>query len=199
MNLPGGTVTFLFTDIENSASLWETQFERMTVALASHNALLRQAIEARQGTVFKTVGDAFCAVFASPLNALHAAIDAQERLLMEPWEEIGLALKVRMGIHTGTPECRDGDYFGPSVNRAARVCDLGHGGQILITRAVYELIGDSAPKQNGFRSLNAWRLKGMIRPETIYQVEAPGLPTDFPSLRSVTESGGNLPEILAPL
>lgn len=197
MNLPGGTVTFLFTDIENSASLWETQPERMTVALARHNALLRQAIEAHQGTVFKTVGDAFYTVFVSPLEALHAAIEAQERLRTEPWEEIGLTLKVRMGIHTGAPECREDDYFGPSVNRVARVCDLGHGGQILVTRAVHELIGESAPKQIAFRGLNAWRLKGMTRPETIYQVEAPCLPADFPPLRSVAESGGNLPEILA--
>ncbi|MCW3054604.1 MAG: putative ATPase, partial [Chthonomonadales bacterium] len=197
MNLPVGTVTFLFTDIENSTSLWELQPERMAIALPRHNALLRQAIEAHQGTVFKTVGDAFYTVFVSPLDALHAAIEAQERLLTEPWEEIGLALKARMGIHTGAPECREEDYFGPSVNRVARVCDLGHGGQILITRAVHELIGESAPKQVAFRGLNAWRLKGMTRPETIYQVEAPGLPIDFPSLRSITESGGNLPEILA--
>ncbi|MCW3097845.1 MAG: putative ATPase [Chthonomonadaceae bacterium] len=197
LNLPAGTVTFLFTDIENSSSLWETQPEAMAVALTRHNDLLRQVIEANKGVVFKTVGDAFYTVFASPLDALNATIEAQGRLAAEPWDEFGIPLKVRMGVHVGAPECREGDYFGPSVNRVARVCDLGHGGQILITRAVHELIGETAPQQISFRSLNAWRLKGMARPETIYQVEAPNLPTDFPSLRSVAESVGNLPEILA--
>jgi predicted ATPase/class 3 adenylate cyclase/Tfp pilus assembly protein PilF len=197
LNLPAGTVTFLFTDIENSSQLWETQTEAMAGALIRHNDLLRQVIEANKGVVFKTVGDAFYTVFASPLDALNATIEAQGRLAAEPWDELGIPLKVRMGVHVGAPECREGDYFGPSVNRVARVCDLGHGGQILITQAVHELIGEAAPKQIAFRSLKAWRLKGMTRPETIYQVDAPDLPTDFPSLRSVAESVGNLPEILA--
>ncbi len=197
MNLPGGTVTFLFTDIENSSKLWETQPEAMAVALARHDVLLREAIEANKGVVFKTVGDAFCSVFASPLDALNAATEAQGRLSAEPWDEATAGIKVRMGMHVGAPECREGDYVGPSVNRVARVCELGHGGQILVTQAVHEMVGELAPKQVTFRSLNAWRLKGMSRPETIYQIEAPGLPTDFPPLRSVTETVGNLPEILA--
>ena len=197
LNLPGGTVTFLFTDIENYAKLWETHPGPMAVALTRHNELLKRVIEANKGQVFKTVGDAFYAVFVSPLEALNAAVEAQGFLLAEPWEADGISLKVRMGIHVGAPECRDGDYFGPSVNRVARVCDIGHGGQILITRAVHEMIGELAPQQIAFRSLNAWRLKGMSRPETIYQVVSPDLPADFPSLRAVTESVGNLPELLA--
>jgi predicted ATPase/class 3 adenylate cyclase/Tfp pilus assembly protein PilF len=197
VDLPGGTVTFLFTDIENSSHLWETQPERMAAALTRHNTLLKAAIEANSGIVFKTMGDGFCAVFASPLHALTAAVEAQQRLTSASWDDLGSPLLVRMGLHSGTPECRDGDYFGPSVNRVARVCDLGHGGQILLTRAVHELLGDLAPTSITFRSLNAWRLKGMTRPETIYQVEAPDLPANFPPLRSVAESVGNLPELLA--
>ena len=197
MELPGGTVTFLFTDIENSTPLWETQLETMTVALTRHDALVRKVIEAHRGVVFKTVGDGFCAVFVSPLDALNASIEAQRLLIAEPWQEVGATIRVRMGLHVGAPECLEGDYVGPSVNRVARVCALGHGGQILLTRAVHEIVGELASKPIGFRSLNAWRLKGMSRPETIYQVEAPGLSTDFPALRSVTESVGNLPELLA--
>lgn len=197
MNLPGGTVTFLFTDIENSSSLWESFPEQMSAALTRHNTLVRQEIERNGGTVFKMVGDAFCAAFASPPAALQAAVAAQRSLLAEPWEACGVPIKVRMGLHVGTPECRDSDYFGPSVNRVARVCDLGHGGQILLSRAVQEVLGDAPPVGVKLRSLQAWRLKGMARSETIFQAEAPGLPTDFPPLRSVSESTGNLPEILS--
>ena len=199
MNLPGGTVTFLFTDIENSAALWESQPEAMAVALARHDELLRKVIEAREGMVFKTVGDACCAVFVSPLNALNAAVEAQSLLMAEYGQDAGprLSINVRMGLHVGAPECREGDYVGPSVNRVARICALGHGGQILMSRAVHEIVGELASQQIGFRSLNAWRLKGMSRPESIYQVEAPGLPAEFPSLRAVTEGVGNLPELLA--
>src|SRR5690349_23889934 len=115
--LPSGTVTFLFTDIEGSTSRWEHQPEAMSIALARHDAILRSAIQRHDGHVVKTMGDAFHAAFARALDALAAAVDAQRRLGVESWGETG-PLRVRMAIHTGAAEERDGDYYGPPLNRA---------------------------------------------------------------------------------
>src|SRR5690242_10850326 len=115
-DLPGGTVTFLFTDIEGSTKLWENYPEAMRTALACHDNLLKAAIHSHGGHVFKTVGDAFCAVFSTAPAALSAALAAQRALHAEAYEEIG-ALRVRMALHTGVAEQRDEDYFGPSLNR----------------------------------------------------------------------------------
>ncbi len=119
--LPTGTITFLFTDIEGSTTRWEHQLEAMQAALARHDAILRGAIESYGGYVFKTVGDAFYAVFASAPDALRAAIAAQQALSAERWSEDLGSLRVRMALHTGTPELRDSDYFGPPLNRVARL------------------------------------------------------------------------------
>src|SRR5688572_19878510 len=116
--LPSGTVTFLFTDIEGSTTRWEHQPEAMQVALARHDSLLRSAIREHGGHVVKTMGDAFHAAFARAPDALAAAVHAQRRLEAEPWGEIS-PLRVRMALHTGAAEERDGDYYGPSLNRAA--------------------------------------------------------------------------------
>ena len=118
--LPTGTVTFLFTDIEGSTKLWEAHPEAMRVALARHDALLREAIVNANGYVFKTVGDAFCAAFASAPEAVAAALAVQLALHTEPWPE-ATPIRVRMALHTGAVESRDGDYFGPPVNRVARL------------------------------------------------------------------------------
>src|ERR671910_2145178 len=126
---PTGTVTLLFTDIEGSTKLWERSPRGMQVALTRHDALLWETIEEHGGFVFKTVGDAFCAVFPTALGALEAALAAQRSLFSEAWgEEIG-ALRARMALHTGTTHERDGDYFGPPVNRVARLLSAGHGGR----------------------------------------------------------------------
>src|SRR5829696_8256345 len=117
---PTGTVTFLFTDIEGSTRLWERSAQAMQEALARHDELLRTAIEARGGYVFKTVGDAFCAAFDSATDALEAALASQRALLAEPWDE-RCHIRARMALHTGTAEERSGDYFGPPVNRVARL------------------------------------------------------------------------------
>src|SRR5262245_31614720 len=124
---PSGTVSFLLTDIEGSTRLWADHPESMSSALARHDALLREAIEATDGYVFKTAGDAFFGAFATPLAAIRAAINAQRALQAEPWSGID-ALRVRMALHTGMAELRDGDYFGTSVNRAARLLSAAHGG-----------------------------------------------------------------------
>jgi class 3 adenylate cyclase len=130
--LPVGTVTFLFTDIAGSTRLWEQQPQAMPAALARHDAIVRQAVAAHSGVVFKMVGDSVHAVFARAGDALCAALAAQRGLAAEPWGETG-ALRVRMALHTGAAELRDGDYFGAPLNRVARILALGHGGQTLLS------------------------------------------------------------------
>src|SRR5690348_6776780 len=129
--LPGGTVTFLFTDIEGSTRLWEEEPVTMQLVLARHDALLRAAIETHGGIVFKTVGDSFCAAFDSASQALEAALTAQLNL-RQVAAGVGknLSLKVRMALYTGDCQQRDGDYFGATLNRIARMLAAGHGGQI---------------------------------------------------------------------
>ena len=134
---PTGTVSFLFTDIEGSTPLWEQHPDAMRAALARHDAILRDAIEAHGGFVFSTAGDAFSAAFHTPGDAVGAALDAQRALQAEPWPDEA-QVKVRMGVHLGTVQERDGDYFGSAVNRAARLMGLAHGGQVLVSLAVEE-------------------------------------------------------------
>src|SRR5689334_8605371 len=126
--LPTGTVTFLFTDIEGSTRLWEDQPHAMQVALARHDALLTEAITAHGGTVVKTTGDGIHAVFPVADAGLAAALDAQLALADEPW--VGCTIRARMGLHTGSAELRDGDYYGSVLNRAARLMSVAHGGQV---------------------------------------------------------------------
>ena len=141
---PTGTVTFLFTDIQGSTKLWEEQPEAMRLALLRHDALLRKAVEDHEGVVFKTVGDAFCAAFATAPEALQAALAAQKALTSEVWPQL-LILKVRMALHTGAAEARDNDYFGPPINRVARLLSTGYGGQTLLSQVTYDLVRDTLP------------------------------------------------------
>ena len=181
--LPQGTVTFLFTDIDGSTRLWDRHPAQMRVALARHDALMRKAIEARDGHVFKTVGDAFCAAFVHPSDALDAARAAQRALLAEPWPE-PVAIRVRMALHAGNAEVREGDYFGQPLNRIARLLAAGHGGQVLVSRAAAELLGDALGKGVSMRDMGEQRLKDLARPEHVYQLVDPALPDAFPPLRS---------------
>src|SRR3712207_2207841 len=144
-DLPTGTVTFLFTNIEGSTIRWEQHHAAMQAALARHDAILREAIEGQGGVVFKTVGDACCAVFTTATAALHAALTAQQALHAEPWPEALGAVRVRMALHTGAAEQRDGDYFGPPLNRIARLLEVGHGGQTLLSFATQVLVHDHLP------------------------------------------------------
>jgi predicted ATPase/class 3 adenylate cyclase len=196
---PTGTVTFLFTDIEGSTKLWERSAQAMQEALARHDELLRSAIEARGGYVFKTVGDAFCAAFGTASNALEAALAAQRALLEEDWtEEVG-AIRVRMALHAGTAEERDGDYFGPPVNRVARLLSAGRGGQVLLSHVAQELTRDDLPEGTKLRDLGERRLKDLFRPERVFQLIAPELPTSFPPLKTLDERMNNLPAQPTPL
>jgi predicted ATPase/class 3 adenylate cyclase len=196
---PTGTVTFLFTDIEGSTRLWESNTQAMQEALARHDELLRTAIEERGGYVFKTVGDAFCAAFGTATDATEAALAAQRALLEEGWaEEVG-AIKVRMALHSGAAEERDGDYFGPPVNRVARLLSAGHGGQVLLSNAAQELTRDDLPEGATLRDLGERRLKDLFRPERVFQLNSPELPTSFPPLKTLDARTNNLPAQPTPL
>ena len=193
MALPTGTVTFLFTDVVGSTDLWERHPDVMKFALRRHDEILHTSIESHRGSVFKTVGDAYCAVFADASDAVVAAIDIQRRLLVEPWSE-PVTLSVRIGLHTGTCEERDGDYFGPSVNRAARLEAVAHGGQIVLSSASAELVRGSA-QEFTLNDLGEHRLRDLGSAVYVYQVLASGLVHSFPSLRSLDNDNflNNLP------
>src|SRR5687767_8089856 len=154
--LPSGTVTFLFTDIEGSTKLWEQHPQAMKAALSAHDTLLRGAIEANGGYVFKTLGDGFCAAFSSAQDAARAALAAQRALQSYDWGNTGIrsgAIKARMAVHTGQAEEYGGDYFGPSVNRAARILAVGHGGQVLISMSARQWLLDPLPPGVSLRDM----------------------------------------------
>lgn len=189
--LPSGTVTFLFTDIEASTQLWESHPEAMRAALARHDRLLRQIIEANEGYVFRTVGDAFCSAFPTVPSALAAALAAQRALSAEPWGTT--PIRVRMALHPGAADERDGDYFGPPLNRVARLLAAAHGGQVLLSAPTHELAAGQLPRDVHLRDLGEHELKGHARPEHIFQLLAPDLPTDFPPLPTLRTRPTNLP------
>ncbi|MGA5462244.1 ATP-binding protein [Mycobacterium sp. NPDC050041] len=174
---PSTVLSFLFTDIEGSTRRWEADAEVMRAALAEHDAVLRDAVTARGGEVFKHTGDGVCAVFGSPRAAVEAAVAAQR----------ALDLPVRMGIATGEAQHRDGDYFGPVLNRAARLMSAGHGGQILLDGAASGLVGD-----DDLIALGKKRLRDIAAPVEVFQVRADGLATDFPPLKTLDTTTGNL-------
>jgi len=196
--LPSGTVTLLFTDIQGSTRLWEAEPEQMAAALRRHDDIMRAAIEGSGGYVFKTVGDAFCAAFATAPAAVQAALIAQRALWAQTWPT-SRPITVRMGLHTGVCEERDGDYFGPVVNRAARLEAVAHGGQVLVSGATAELVSGALTSEAGLRDLGAHRLKDLGRAEQVFQLEAPLLPSSFPPLASLDnpELPNNLPIILS--
>jgi predicted ATPase/class 3 adenylate cyclase len=196
--LPTGTITFLFTDVEGSTKLWERNPEAMSKALSHHDELIRNAVEAHDGFVFKTVGDAFYVAFSPAAEAVEAAIDAQKSLLTEEWEETG-PLKVRIALHTGTAEERGGDYFGPTLNRAARLLSAGHGGQVLLSLSTQRLVRDQLPLGAELRDLGVRRLKDVLGPEHIFQLTAPELPASFPPLNTLDVRLNNLPIQPTPL
>ena len=189
VELPSGTVTFLFTDVEGSSRLWEEHPEAMRAALARHDEIVREAIESHRGHVVKTTGDGFHAAFATASDAVHAAIDAQLGLAAESWPETG-GLRVRMGVHTGAAEIRDGDYYGPALNRAARLAGAGHGGQVLISGATSELIRGSGVE---LVDLGSHQLRDLGEPERVFQVVHAGLASEFGALRTLDAFATNLP------
>jgi predicted ATPase/class 3 adenylate cyclase len=191
-SLPTGTVTFLFTDIEGSTRRWEAFPELMREALARHDAILRDAIERHRGAVVKTVGDAFHAAFATAIDGLETALEAQRALTTEAWKD-GVEIRVRMALHTGAAEERDNDYFGSSVNRAARLLPIAYPGQILVSGVTQELVREELPQAVTLLDLGEHALKDLTHPEHIYQVVAPGIPLEFPALKTADTRPNNLP------
>ena len=191
-DLPTGEVTFLFTDVESSTALWEEQPEAMAVAVAEHDELLHRTVEANGGVVFKGLGDGICAVFASALGGVTAAQEGQHRLLSHAWST-SKSLRVRMAVHTGVAELRGGDYFGTTLNRTARLMGTAHGGQVVLTQAAASLVDHELRAGTSLLDLGMHRLKDLGRPEHVFQLKHPGLPDEFPSLRSLDLYGGNLP------
>ncbi len=191
-DLPAGTVTLLFTDIEGSTERWERHRSAMRSALERHDGVMRSAIERNGGYTFKTGGDAFCAAFSTPSDAVACALEAQNALSALDWSDIE-GMRVRMAIHTGPVDVREGDYYGPTANRVARLLAIGHGGQVLVSGVAKELSEESMPGQATLRDLGAHRLKDLTHPEQVYQLIAPGLPSDFPPLRSLEAVPNNLP------
>lgn len=190
-----GTLTFLFTDIAGSTRLWEQYPEAMKTALARHDALLRKVVEEHRGHVFKLVGDACHAVFVTAQSALDAACASQRALRAEAWEVPG-GLLVRMALHTGTAEERDGDYFGITLNRVARILAVGHGGQVLVSEATRILVDHDLPTDISLRDQGQHRLKDLAHPEHIFQLASPDLPSEFPALLSLDTLPNNLPRQL---
>ena len=185
-------LTFLFTDIERSSELWETHPQAMGRALAQHDSLLTGIFQEHGGTVFKTVGDAFCVAFAHAQEAVSAAFATQKGLAEAAWEETG-PLRVRIAVHSGVAELRDGDYFGPTLNRVARVLSVGHGGQTLLTQVVADSVRGTLPADVSLRDLGERRLKDLRQPERIFQLISEDLPDNFPPLRSLEILPNNLP------
>ena len=195
IDLPTGTVSFLFTDIEGSSRLWEQHPEGMREAIARHDRLLQAAVVGNKGYVVKMRGDGLHAVFAAVQDAVAAAMAGQQTLQAEASDEDIGRMPVRMGVHSGSAQLRDGDYFGPTVNRAARLQDTGHGGQILLSQASAGLIDGHLPPDVTILDLGRHQIKDFPTPERVYQILAPGLPDRFPPLRA---SGGNRTNLSTP-
>ena len=191
-NLPSGTVTFLFTDIEGSTRIAQEHADTWEALRRTHHTLLHKAIEAHNGHVFQVVGDAFCTAFHRPGEALRAALDAQRSLQAQAADEP--ALRVRMGLHTGEAETDGAGYSGYlTLSSAQRVMSAGHGGQVLLSQATCDLVQNELPEGVTLRDMGEHRLKDLARPQHLYQVVVADLPSDFPPLRSLNARLHNLP------
>jgi predicted ATPase/class 3 adenylate cyclase len=194
--LPTGTVTFLFTDIEGSTLLLRELGKRYSDVLRDHGQILRAALEREGGAEIGTEGDSFFAVFVSPAAAIRAVIEAQRALAGHPWPD-RVGVRVRMGLHTGEGTRVDDGYVGIDVHRAARICDAGHGGQVLLSGATAALIQHSLPDGLELVDLGEHRLKDLPHPERLFQLSIEGLPAEFPLLRTLDARPNNLPAQLS--
>jgi predicted ATPase/class 3 adenylate cyclase len=189
--LPSGTVTFVFTDIESSTRHWEADAAAMDTALARHDQVLRDSVDAHNGVVVKATGDGILAVFDRVTAALDASVDAQRALRSNDLPA------ARMAVHTGEAFERDGDYFGPALNRAARLMAIGHGGQILVSGATAALAQTALPTDVSLRDMGEHRLRDLAEPMLVFQLVHPALVVEFPALRSIDMAPGNLPRQVA--
>jgi predicted ATPase/class 3 adenylate cyclase len=192
--LPTGTITFLLTDIEGSTELWEQHPEAMRNALVRHDSIFDAAVDGHSGVHVRPrgEGDSRFAVFQDAVNAVEAAVEVQEKLASEKWD-MPSPLRVRIGLHTGVADLRMGDYYGSAVNRSARLRGLGYGGQSLISLTTKELVQDNLPEGVSLEDLGSHSLKGLARPENIFQLLIPGLPQEYPPLITLENLPNNLP------
>jgi predicted ATPase/class 3 adenylate cyclase len=192
MTLPSGVVTFLFTDIEGSTRLWERYPEAMEAASSRHDDLMREIIEQNGGQVVKSTGDGFHAVFSSASDAVRAALAGQSSIQNEEW---GLPepVRVRMGLHSGEAQLRDGDYYGSAVNRGSRLMGVGYGGQVLLSDVTAKLIRESLPEGSDLVDLGEYYLRDLTVPERVFQLNGAGLPAEFPELKTAESTRHNLP------
>jgi predicted ATPase/class 3 adenylate cyclase len=188
----GPFLTYLFTDIEGSTRLWEEHAETMSPALAAHDRLLRGVVEAAGGSVVKMTGDGMLATFADPGSGVDASLAGQRALAATAGAGDGV-LRVRMALHAGAAEVRDGDVFGQSINRVARILATGHGGQILLSASAALLVRDRLPVGASLVDLGTHRLRDLDRPEQLFQLVVPDLRHEFPPLRSLNNRRTNLP------
>jgi predicted ATPase/class 3 adenylate cyclase len=189
--LPSGTVTFLFSDVEGSTRLVTRLPGHYAEVLADHQRLLRAAFDEHGGREIHTEGDAFFVAFARAGDAIAAAVSAQRSLASQRWPE-GVEVRVRMGVHTGEAEVRQHDYVGLDVHRAARICAAGHGGQVLISSSTRELVADELPGDVALRDLGEHRLKDLERAEHLFQLVVGDLPAEFPPLASLSRGSGGV-------
>jgi predicted ATPase/class 3 adenylate cyclase/GGDEF domain-containing protein len=194
-SLPSGTVTFLRTDVERSMSLISALGREWDAVNGTHMGMVRRAIDAHGGIVVRTEGDAIFAVFPEARAGVAAAIEAQRTLMSHPWPK-GVDLRVRMGLHSGEAYLAGDDYGGFEVNRAARIAASGHGGQIVVSEATRALVAEALPDGVRIRDLGRHALRDLPRPESIHQLVVSGLPSEFPPLRSLAGTTGNLPDRL---
>ncbi|HEX5275038.1 MAG TPA: adenylate/guanylate cyclase domain-containing protein [Candidatus Rubrimentiphilum sp.] len=188
-----GVLTFVFTDIEGSTTRWDRAPDAMAQALATHDAIVSETLQAHGGNVFKRLGDGFCCVFPVPARAAEAAVEVQRKLASQAWDRAVGELRIRIGVHTGNALSADDDYFGPALNRAARVMACGYGGQILLSSATAALVNGELPPGVDCISLGTHRLPDLAEPETIFQLCAPELQRDFPPPRTLDFHPNNLP------
>src|SRR5574341_602477 len=182
--LPSGTVTILFTDIEGSTRLLQQLGEEYATLIAEHHQILRETSETHHGHVQGIEGDSFFVVFPGALDAVNAVVQAQRELAAHTWPN-GVDLRVRMGLHTGEPQISGLGYVGIDVHRAARIAAAGHGGQVLLSQTTYDLVDRDLPKGVTVRDLGEHRLKDLRQPKHLYQLVIEGLPADFPPLKSL--------------
>jgi class 3 adenylate cyclase len=196
-NLPSGTVTFLFTDIEGSTKLAQGHPDRWESLRERHHTILQSVIESHNGHTFQIIGDAFCAAFHTSKDGVGAAVDIQQKLQYEDWG--GTPIRVRIGLHTGEAELRTTDEYRGYMTMACvqRVMSVAYGGQILLSNSCADSLHNDLPAEISLRDMKEHRLKGLLNPERLWQVIASDLRQDFPPLQSLTEIPNNLPAQLS--
>jgi class 3 adenylate cyclase len=191
-DLPTGTVTFLFTDIEGSTRLLQELGDGYAAVQGGHAAIVRRAVAEAGGVEVSTHGDAFFVAFRSPVGAVRAALAAQRELAAHDWPS-GRPLRVRMGVHTGEGTLGGDDYVGIDVHRAARIADAAHGGQVIVSDATRALVRRALPAGASLRDLGVHHLRGLVDPERLHQLVVDGLASDFPPPRTLDARPNNLP------